>query len=187
LVPIKRVDLLIRAIARARELGAPIRLAVVGDGALRPDLEQLAAELGAREHVCFAGYQANMVAVTAAVELAVLSSDNEGTPVSLIEAAAAGKPAVATNVGGVRDVVTRDTGLLVPRGDAERLAKGIVTLTADPVLRRAMGARARRHVAQRFSAERLVRDIDSLYTELLGEAGAHAARVPGELRTTSAR
>jgi glycosyltransferase involved in cell wall biosynthesis len=186
LVPIKRVDLLLRAVARARELGAAIRLAVVGDGALRPGLEQLAAELGAREHVCFAGYRAKMVAVTAAADFAVLSSDNEGTPVSLIEAAAAGKPAVATSVGGVADVVTPETGLLVPRDDPERLARGIVRMAADPVLRRAMGARARQHVAQRFSAERLVRDIDSLYTELLGQAGAHAGRVPGHLRTAFA-
>lgn len=80
--------------------------------------------------MCFAGYRADMVAVTA--DLAVLSSDNEGTPVSLIEAAAAGKPAVATMVGRVPDVVTRETGLLVPSGGAERLAKGIVALTGDP-------------------------------------------------------
>jgi glycosyltransferase involved in cell wall biosynthesis len=130
LVAIKRVDLLLRAVARAREHGAPIRLALVGDGALRQRFERLAAELGVREHVCFAGYRADMVAVTA--DLAVLSSDNEGTPVSLIEAAAAGKPAVATMVGRVPDVVTRETGLLVPSGGAERLAKGIVALTGDP-------------------------------------------------------
>jgi glycosyltransferase involved in cell wall biosynthesis len=177
LVPIKRVDLLLRAIARARQLGAPVRLAVVGDGALRPRLERLAADFGVREHVWFAGYRADMVAVTAAAEIAVLSSDNEGTPVSLIEAAAAGKPAVATMVGGVPDVVTRETGLLVPRGDAEQLANGIVALTGDPALRAAMGARARRRVAQRFSAERLVGDVDYLYCELINQPRAHADQV----------
>jgi glycosyltransferase involved in cell wall biosynthesis len=176
LVAIKRVDLLLRAFARARRLSAPIRLAVVGDGGLRPRLERLAAELGVSEHVCFAGYRAKMVAVTAAADLAVLSSDNEGTPVSLIEAAAAGKPAVATMVGGVPDVVTRETGLLVPPGDAEGLANGIVALTGDPALRATMGAQARRRVAQRFSAERLVRDIDSLYTELSNQPRAHPDR-----------
>ena len=169
LVAIKRVDLLLGVVARARQLGAPVRLAVVGDGALRPRLERLAVELGVRDHVCFAGYRAEMVAVTAAADIAVLSSDNEGTPVSLIEAAAAGKPAVATIVGGVPDVVTRETGLLVPRGDAERLANGIVTLAGDPALRATMGAQARRRVAQRFSAERLVRDIDAMYSELINQ------------------
>jgi glycosyltransferase involved in cell wall biosynthesis len=171
LVAIKRVDLLIRAVARARELGAPIRLAVVGDGALRPRLERLVAELGVREHVCFAGYRANVVAVTAAADIAVLSSDHEGTPVSLIEAAAAGKPAVATMVGGVPDVVARDTGLLVAAGDAEGLAQGILALARGRALRAAMGEQARRRVARRFAAERLVRDIDSLYTELIEQHG----------------
>jgi glycosyltransferase involved in cell wall biosynthesis len=167
LVAIKRVDLLVRAVARARESGAPTRLAVVGDGALRPDLERLAAELGVSDHVCFVGYRAEMVEVATAADIAVLSSDNEGTPVSLIEAAAAGKPAVATLVGGVRDVVTSETGLLVPAGDPERLAQSIVALADDPALRAAMGEQARRRVTQRFSAERLVRDVDSLYGELI--------------------
>jgi glycosyltransferase involved in cell wall biosynthesis len=173
LVAIKRVDLLLRAVARARELGAPVRLAIVGDGGLRPHLERLAAELGISDQVCFAGYRADMVAVTAAADIAVLSSDNEGTPVSLIEAAAAGKPAVATMVGGVPDVVTPETGLLVPASEVEPLAKGIVALTGDPALRATMGAQARRRAAQRVSAERLVRDIDSLYTELINQPRAH--------------
>jgi glycosyltransferase involved in cell wall biosynthesis len=173
LVAIKRVDLLLRAVARARELGAPVRLAIVGDGGLRPHLERLAAELGISDQVCFAGYRDDMVAVTAAADIAVLSSDNEGTPVSLIEAAAAGKPALATMVGGVPDVVTSETGLLVPANEVEPLAKGIVGLTGDPALRATMGAQARRRVAQRFSAERLVREIDSLYTELINQPRAH--------------
>jgi glycosyltransferase involved in cell wall biosynthesis len=167
LVAIKRVDLLLRAVARARELGAPIRLAVVGDGALRPRLERLAAEVGVHDHVCFAGYRTQMVPVTAAADIAVLTSDNEGTPVSLIEAAAAETPAVATTVGGVPDVVTPETGVLVPPRDAERLAQGIVALAADPARRATMGEQARRRVTRRFSAARLVSDVDSLYTELL--------------------
>jgi glycosyltransferase involved in cell wall biosynthesis len=176
LVAIKRVDLLLRAVARARELGAPIRLALVGDGALRDRLERLAAEVGVHDHVCFAGYRTEMVAVTAATDIAVLSSDNEGTPVSLIEAAAAEAPAIATSVGGVPDVVTPETGVLVPPNDPERLARGIVALAADPALRAAMGEQARRRVAKRFSAERLVRDIDSLYAGLLNEAEAPVKR-----------
>src|SRR5205823_12515119 len=106
LVPIKRVDVLLRAVQRAQEAGAPVRLAIVGDGEPRGELEQLAGQLGISEHVYFAGYRQEMVPVAAASDIAVLSSDNEGTPVSLIEAAAAAKPAVATAAGGVADVVT---------------------------------------------------------------------------------
>jgi glycosyltransferase involved in cell wall biosynthesis len=167
LVPIKRVDVLLRALAHARAEGANVRLAVVGDGALRSQLERLAAELGVGDRVWFAGYRADMVSVAAASDIAVLSSDNEGTPVSLIEAAAARTPAVATSVGGVPDVVTAETGLLAPATDFESLGRAIAALAADPEGRAKMSAAARQHVAPRFSVARLVSDMDSLYSELL--------------------
>jgi glycosyltransferase involved in cell wall biosynthesis len=174
LVPIKRVDLLLGALARARARGAPVRLAVVGDGPLRSDLERLAGELGLAEMARFMGYRSDMACVAAASDFAVLSSANEGTPVSLIEAAAAGRPAVATAVGGVPDVVTQSTGILVQEGDAEALGLAVARLAADRKLRITMGSRARDHVLERFSAGRLVRDVDSLYRELLESRGAHA-------------
>jgi glycosyltransferase involved in cell wall biosynthesis len=167
LVPIKRVDVLLRAFAHARGAGAPVRLAVVGDGELRPELERLAADLGVADRVWFAGYRADMLPVATGSDIAVLSSDNEGTPVSLIEAAAAGTPAVATGVGGVADVVNHNTGLVAPAGDFQSLGRAVAALGADPEGRIEMGARARQHVAARFSVTRLVSDIDSLYTELL--------------------
>ena len=167
LVPIKRVDVLLRAFAHARGGGAPVRLAVVGDGELRPDLEELAGELGVADHVWFAGYRSDMLPVVTASDIAVLTSDNEGTPVSLIEAAAAATPAVTTAVGGVADVVNDDTGLMAPAGDFESLGRAITAAAADPEGRAAMGARAREHVAGRFSVERLVADVEGLYEGLL--------------------
>jgi glycosyltransferase involved in cell wall biosynthesis len=87
--------------------------------------------------------------------------------VSLIEAAAAGTPAVSTKVGGVADVVGDDAGLLAPAGDFESLGRAIAAAAADPEGRAAMGARARKHVAGRFSVERLVADVEGLYEGLL--------------------
>jgi glycosyltransferase involved in cell wall biosynthesis len=167
LVAIKRVDVLLRAVARARELGAPVRLAVVGDGGERKTLARLAVELGIAGHVVFAGYRADMVAVASATDLAVLSSDNEGTPVWLIEAAAAGAPAAAVSVGGVPDVVTSQTGALARPGDADALGRAIAELSLDPERRAALSEAARRHVAERYAAERLVRDVEALYEGLL--------------------
>src|SRR4051794_8515244 len=167
LVPIKRVDVLLRALARARAADPRIRLAIVGDGELRGELEQLAARLGVAEHVWFAGYRDDMLPVAAAADLAVLSSDNEGTPVSLIEAAAAATPAATTGVGGVADVVTPETGIVVPAGDSDALGDAFARLAGDPVLRGQMGKRARDHVKTRYSVERLVADIDDLYSELI--------------------
>jgi glycosyltransferase involved in cell wall biosynthesis len=172
LVPIKRVDVLLRAVSHARELGAPVRLAIVGDGTLRPELERLAAELGVADVVFFAGYRADMVPVAAASDLAVLSSDNEGTPVSLIEAAATAKPAVSTAVGGVPDVVIPETGILIEPGDAQALGAAIATLAGDQPARTRMGERARGHVADRFSVARLIEDMQALYVELLDRSSA---------------
>ncbi len=185
LVPIKRVDVLLRAVARARELGAPVRLAVVGDGERRTELENLAGDLSVRDRVSFAGYRADVTHVAAASDIAVLSSDNEGTPVSLIEAGAAGCPAVATSVGGVRDVVTPSSGLLVDAGDADGLGAAIAKLAANPAERARMGRHARKHTAQRFVVDRLLGDADSLYRGLLQRP--RAARSPQEVQQFRAR
>ncbi len=167
LVPIKRVDVLLRAFAAAGDPGAPVRLAIVGDGELRAELEALAAELGVAERVFFAGYRSDVRSVAAACDIAVLSSDNEGTPVSLIEAGAAGRPSASTAVGGVADVVLPDTGCLVPAGDHAALGAAIAGLAADPGTRASMGPVAREHVLGRYSVERLLVDVDALYSELL--------------------
>jgi glycosyltransferase involved in cell wall biosynthesis len=173
LVPIKRIEVLLEAFARARASGAPVRLAVVGGGPLESELERLARDLGVAEVTRFMGYRSDMAAVAAASDLAVLSSANEGTPVSLIEAAAAGRPAVATAVGGVPDVVTAETGFLVPEGDVDALASAVARLAADPQLRARMGTKARDHVAERFSAVRLASDVDDVYRELLESRDVH--------------
>jgi glycosyltransferase involved in cell wall biosynthesis len=171
LVPIKRVDLLVRALARARRTGAPVRLVILGDGELRPELEGLACSLGVDQHVTFLGYRHDVAAYLAASDIAVLSSANEGTPVALIEAAAAARPLVGTRVGGVADVVAPGTGRLVEAGDEEALAAALAELAINPTLRLALGVRAREHVRRRYAADRLMDDMDRLYRELLDARG----------------
>ncbi len=172
IVPIKRVDLLLRAFARAHAEGAQAHLAIVGDGERRREFERLAGDLGIASSVSFLGYRRDLPRIAAAADVAVLSSDNEGTPVWLIESAAAARPAVATNVGGTSEVVTPETGILVPSGDEMALAGAIGQLARDADLRRAMGERARAHVLSRYSVDRLLADIDGLYRELLQRAMA---------------
>ena len=166
LVPIKRVDLLLRAIAHAQDAGARSLLALVGGGPLEAELRRLAEELGIADRVRFLGYRSDVGRILAGADLAVLSSANEGTPVALIEAAAAGLPLVAPDVGGVRDVVADGTGTVTPPGDPAALGAAIARLAADPAGRAEMGERARRHVAQRYGIDRLVRDVDDLYRSL---------------------
>jgi glycosyltransferase involved in cell wall biosynthesis len=167
IVPIKRLDRLLRAFARAHAGGAQAHLAIVGDGESRGDFERLAGDLGVGSLVSFLGYRRDLPRIAAAADVAVLSSDNEGTPVWLIEAGAAGKPAIATDVGGTSEVVTAETGIVIPPDDEAALAAAIFRLAGDPELRRQMGGRARKHILRRYSVERLLADIDSLYSELL--------------------
>ena len=178
LVAIKRVDLILRAVAQARRQGSPIRLVVAGDGECRQELERLARELGLADSVEFLGYVSDASTVVARADLAILASDNEGTPVALIEAAAAGRPAVATAVGGVPEVVVPGAGMLVPRGDYAALAAALDRCARDRPLRERMGAHAREHVLRHFSVDRLLNDIEDLYDELL----ARPASVAGNRR-----
>lgn len=165
---IKRLDLLLEATAIARRENSRLRLLIVGDGEDRPALESRAGELGLGGSVIWAGYRRDLAAVWAASDLAVLSSDNEGTPVSLIEAAAAGVPAVATDVGGVRETLDPDGAQLVPPGDAKALADALASMASDPHARRHAGESAQAFATGRFSWRRLIDDIDLLYRELLG-------------------
>jgi glycosyltransferase involved in cell wall biosynthesis len=169
LVPIKRVDRAIRAVARVRATGVPARLAIVGDGPLRADLTALRDSLGLAESLVFLGYRQHLAEAIAGADIAILTSENEGTPVFLIEAAAGATPAVATAVGGVPDVVTAETGRLVSPDDVTGLADAIAALARDPHLRSALGRRAREHVRERFAHERLLEDVDGLYRRLLHE------------------
>ncbi len=165
LAPIKRVDVLLRAFAHARDAGAPVRLAIVGDGGLRAKLEGLARSLGVRPDVCFAGYRADMVPVAAASDIAVLSSDNEGTPVSLIEAAAAGTRRSPRASGGVADVVTPDTGSSSPPATTTR-SGGHRRARLGQARSMEMGARART-CGQQVLGGATRRRRHALYDELL--------------------
>lgn len=167
IVPIKRVDLLLRAFAHAQDSGARSHLAIIGDGESRAHFERMAAEVGIGSAVSWLGYRRDLPEIAAAADVAILSSDNEGTPVWLIESAAAGLPAIATDVGGTSDVVTPESGILVPPDDEVALGRAIAKMAEDPEQRRAMGERARAHVLSRYSVQRLIDDIDALYTELL--------------------
>ena len=172
LVPIKRPDVMLRAVSIARERGARVKVAVVGDGLLRPSLEDLARELGCADAVHFLGYRRDLTRIAAGSDAALLTSDNEGTPVALIEAAAAGRPAASTRVGGVPDIVIEGAGLLAPAGDPTAIAAQIARLSGDATIRRRMGACAREHVGRHFTEARLLRDIDALYSRLLSTAAS---------------
>jgi glycosyltransferase involved in cell wall biosynthesis len=164
LVPIKRVDRFLRVAALlASEPG--LRFVVVGDGELGPELRASpeAAALGAR--VVWAGFDKDIPSVHAASDCIVLTSDNEGTPVSLIEAQAAGLPVVSTRVGGVASAVRDgETGILVAPDDDRAFADAVMVALERAS---ALGAAGREAAFDAFSLGRLVGDLDDLYRNVL--------------------
>ena len=164
LVPVKDHATLFKAMAARPEL----HLAVLGDGELRPTLEGLARDLGIAERTHFTGWWADIPSALADLDVVVLSSRNEGTPVALIEALAAARPVVATDVGGVRHVVQDgETGWLCRPGDPDGLAQLLHRAVSEPGLAMRLAEEGRRRVAERFGQARMVADYAALYRELL--------------------
>jgi glycosyltransferase involved in cell wall biosynthesis len=165
---VKRTDDVLDAFKRLQERGVAATLCLVGDGPDRPGLERRAHELGIMRDTLFLGYQEDVGPLYAAFDALMLPSGNEGTPVSVIEALAAGTPVVATRVGGVPDVVRDgEDGFLVEPGASDELAARLAELARDPALRDRFGAAGRARVLPRYAVDRLVDDIDRLYRSLL--------------------
>jgi glycosyltransferase involved in cell wall biosynthesis len=167
LVPIKRLERLIDAFAVVAGRVPGSLLYLVGDGSERVTLQARVSAAGLLDRVTFVGWSGSTPDWYAGTDVVALTSDREGTPLALIEAAAAGRPVVATDVGGVADVVADgSTGFVVPTSSVEALADRLTQLALDPDLRLAMGREAPAH-AIRYSADRLVADLDRLYRDTL--------------------
>jgi glycosyltransferase involved in cell wall biosynthesis len=165
LVAIKRVDRFLAMAALLRDR-PHTRFVIVGDGDLREQLQASEPARALGDRIVWAGFRRDVPDVCFASDVVVLTSDNEGTPVSLIEAQAAAVPVVSTSVGGVRSVVLDgESGLLAD--EPEALAAAVGSLLDDPARAAAMAVRGREHVLATFGVERLVDDLDRLYRRLL--------------------
>lgn len=168
LTAIKQHRLFLETVARVAESRPKLIALVAGDGELRAELETYALELGITDRVRFLSWRRDLATIYGASDVFLLTSRNEGTPVALIEAMASAIPGVSTDVGGVRDVInSEDVGARVAEHTAAALAAPVVRYLSDPDLRRQSGARARTAVLDRYSLDRLVGDIRSLYRDLL--------------------
>jgi glycosyltransferase involved in cell wall biosynthesis len=159
------------------------RFLIVGDGELRKDLEKMTAELALKERVIFTGWIRDLGSLYADLDVLAVTSNNEGTPVAVIEAMAAGVAVIATDVGGVRELISErgtqnaeleegefeicERGVLVRKGDTEAFAEGLKYLLEHPEDCREMGRRGREYAKENHTTERLVADIDKLYKSLL--------------------
>lgn len=167
LVPEKGHAVLLRALSRLQPAFPGLRTAVVGEGPERPVLAALASELGLSANVVWAGFQTKVPEILAAADVFVLPSFQEGLPLAVLEAMAAGLPVVATAVGGTPEaVVDGQTGRLVPAGDEVALATALAPYLADPALAQAAGAAGRQRLLAHFTAKAMAEATRKVYEEL---------------------
>jgi glycosyltransferase involved in cell wall biosynthesis len=201
LTEVKNHELFLRAAALFKnefaKAGSTVRFVIVGDGALRKALERQAQSLGVTDDVIFTGTRRDLQNVYPALDIVALTSRNEGTPLTLIEAMANARPVISTAVGGVVDLLGEplvssgsgsedppgqpawvggsdrvsfevcQRGISVSPDDAHGFAAGLARLVDDATLRRETGARGLQFVTRQYSKERLLKDIEALYTRLL--------------------
>jgi glycosyltransferase involved in cell wall biosynthesis len=179
LVPVKNHYLFLKAIKYVFDNSSKkIKAFIIGDGETRKDLENVAKEVNilfstenSSEHNCplvFTSWRSDIDVINAGLDIVCLTSFNEGTPVSLIEAQAANRPIVSTRVGGISDIVVEgETALLADVQETEKFGQHLLKLIEDDELRIKMGEKSHEYVMNRFSYQRLVNDMSELYYELL--------------------
>jgi glycosyltransferase involved in cell wall biosynthesis len=183
LVPVKNHYLFLKAIKHVfNNTRRKVKAFIIGDGETRLDLENVAREVNisfstetAAEHnypLVFTSWRSDVDAINAGLDIVCLTSFNEGTPVSLIEAQAANKPIVSTRVGGIADIVLEGkTALLADIRDTEQFCHHLLQLVKDDSLRQTLGRNSHKHVMEKFSYQRLVSDMSELYYQLLHAKG----------------
>ena len=173
-VAVKNLSLLLESCTVLKGRGINFRCVLIGDGPLREELEEHRLNCELERFVDFRGAvaQTEVLRWWQRADIGVLTSDNEGMPVSLMEAAACGVPVVATRVGGIPELVVEGvTGLLSPAGDAEAFVDALQTLLQDAEMRRRLGTSARARAEQELSVTRQVDCLLALWTRMLNGGG----------------
>ncbi len=190
LTEIKNHELFLKVAAEFKSSARlTVRFVVVGDGALRGRLEQQARDLGVADDVMFVGSRRDLEEVYPALDVVALTSRNEGTPLTLIEAMANARPVISTAVGGVVDLLgdaianqpgasflVCERGISVPSNEPDDFVSGLDHLVANDGLRREIGERGLQFVERQYSKDRLLDDIEALYANLVTGKTVSAAR-----------
>lgn len=168
----------LRAARRVYDSVPDAAFIIAGEGELLDATRELARSLGIADRTFFIGRCQDVGSVLSISDVCVLSSSSEGFSNAILEYMAAGRPVVATDVGGAREAVVHgETGYLVPSGDHEQMAGHIISLLLDQDTASSMGESGRRRVNEKFSTVKQLQSIESLYTELLGLGPAWVSRL----------
>ncbi len=177
LAPIKNHRLFLDVIELLAEKGIKARYFIVGDGQEKASIEQRSKELEKRYglKIELTSWIKDIATFNAGMDIICLSSDNEGTPVSLIEAQASGVPVISTDVGGVKDILSEgETGFVVPKKDAESFAEKLQLLIEKKEIRDKMSQNGWNFVRDKFHYTTLVKNMENYYTELIENSRKNA-------------
>ena len=173
--PGKGHEILIDAAAEVARRIPGVTFGLIGDGSRRAELEHYAASRGLSGVVRFEGHRSNVKEILANSDVFAFPSFMEASPNAVMEAMAAGIPVVATNVGGIPEVIVHgESGLLVPPADSRSLAEALVRVLSDSSMATRLGAAGRATVESRFGFERMVGEFEALYREQLAKRSSRA-------------
>ncbi len=176
-------DVLLRAAERVLRRRPDVRFQFVGDGPLRARLEEQAEDLAVRAAVTFLGHRADVAAVLRGSTVFAFPSLMEAFPNGVMEAMAAEVPVVASDVGGIPELVEHEhNGLLVPPGDEEALAAALLSVLGNPARARTLAAAGRQTVQERYSFERMVHDFERLYLDTLALRMSNRFPIPSRVQ-----
>ncbi len=165
--PVKLLNLLLESFTKVHKILPETRLLIIGEGSQRVELEQYTKDLGIEHAVIWMGFRPDIPSLLASMDIYVQPSHNEGLSLSILEAMAAGKPVIATNVGGAKELLChRQTGLLIPAHSLTALAEAMLELSMQPNLRTQLAQAAQKYVSEQFSIERMVAAYDRIYQSL---------------------
>jgi glycosyltransferase involved in cell wall biosynthesis len=167
LIPQKGIQYLIEAAALLKNEAFDFRMLIVGDGPFRQQLEELAVGVGVRENLLFTGFRRDIPEIFAMIDLFVLPTLEEGMSIAVLEAMRAGKPVIASRVGGVPEIVTKETGILIRPADPKALAAAIQQLWSDAETRKRMGDAGREQVTNDFTLNKMAEKHYYLYKQLI--------------------
>ena len=171
--PIKGHHILLEAAVRVVAYFPKVRFVLIGMGVRQKELEARARALSIEKHVLFLGSRQDVPDILSCMEISVLPSLGEGFSNAILESMAAGLPMVATDVGGNREaIIDGETGFIVPPGDPDTLADRLIRLLEDPALGKRMGRAGRLRIEDNFTHDRMVRETERYYDEVLGMRGS---------------
>jgi glycosyltransferase involved in cell wall biosynthesis len=181
--PLKNQRLLVLAFKDVLRYFPSSVLLLVGDGELRQEISSLVNQMGISKQVIFTGIRSDVAQILNASDCFVLPSDWEGLPISVLEAMASGKPVIATDVGGLPELISPENGLLVPAGNCQQLTSAMIELCRAPDLAARMGARGRQIVEKRFHVREMARQYGELYLRILNDH----PRLPSKMKTIASQ